>query len=144
VAARSTRPGIPEVGTVDDDGPERTPRPARRSHKLAAVLTALTVLVMGFVLVGFYPARTWLRLDRDVRESERDLGVLQRENARLEAELQRLQDPAEIERLARAEYSLVQPGEEAYAILPGATTTTGPGVVTVVNPDGSVHQEPAG
>jgi cell division protein FtsB len=132
------------VGTVEDDGPDREPRPpARRWHKLAAVLTALTVLVVGFVLVGFYPTRTWLRLDREVRESERDLSVLRRENARLEAELQRLQDPAEIERLARAEYSLVQPGEEAYAILPGGTTTTGPGVITVVDPDGSVHQEPA-
>jgi cell division protein FtsB len=138
---RSARARAPAPSPPETDGDTRSP--ARRSHKFAAVLTALAVLVVGFVLVGLYPTRTWLRQERAVRGSQRDLSVLQQENQRLQGEIQRLQDPAEIERLARAEYNLVLPGEEAYAIIPGGTSTTTPALVTVIDPDGRVHQEPA-
>jgi cell division protein FtsB len=39
-------------------------------------------------------------------------------NAELLVSIERLQTDAEIERIARSKYSLVYPGEEAYAILP--------------------------
>jgi hypothetical protein len=38
----------------------------------------------------------------------------------LDARAAELQEDAEIERLAREQYNLVMPGEEAYAMLPAA------------------------
>jgi hypothetical protein len=43
---------------------------------------------------------------------------LSAENAKLDQRRQQLQTDAEIERLAREQYGLVKPGEEAFAILP--------------------------
>jgi hypothetical protein len=57
------------------------------------------------------------------------LRVLSAENAKLDQRRQQLQTDAEIERLAREQYGLVKPGEEAYAILPpkpGPAATTAP------------------
>ncbi len=133
-----------DFGAVDPAGDARPARPVRRSTRFAAVLTALAVLVVGVVLVGFYPTRTWLRQERAVHASERDLAVLREQNQALQDEATRLQDPAEIERLARAEYNLVRPGEEAYAIIPGGTSSTVPlPMVTVIEPDGRVHEVPS-
>jgi cell division protein FtsB len=132
-----------DFGAVDPADDARPSRPARRSTRFAAVLTALAVLVVGTVLVGVYPTRTWLRQQRAVHASERDLAVLREQNQALQDEATRLQDPAEIERLARAEYNLVRPGEEAYAIIPGGpSSTVPPPMMTVIEPDGRVHQVP--
>jgi len=133
-----------DFGAVDPAGDGRPTRPARRSARFAAVLTALAVLIVGGVLVGVYPTRTWLRQQRAVSASEHDLAVLREQNQQLQDEATRLQDPAEIERLARAEYNLVLPGEEAYAIIPGAPTSTVPvPMITVIEPDGRVHEVPS-
>ena len=130
-----------DFGAVEPGGDAR---PVRRSARFAAVLTALAVLVVGGVLVGVYPIRTWLHQQRSVHASEHDLAVLRQQNQALQDEATRLQDPAEIERLARAEYNLVRPGEDAYAIIPGGTSTTEPlPMVTVIEPDGRVHQVPS-
>jgi cell division protein FtsB len=133
-----------DFGAVDPAGDGRPTRPARRSARFAAVLTALAVLIVGGVLVGVYPTRTWLRQQRAVSASEHDLAALREQNQQLQDEATRLQDPAEIERLARAEYNLVLPGEEAYAIIPGAPTSTVPvPMITVIEPDGRVHEVPS-
>ncbi len=79
-------------------------------------------LVVSVVLVGIlflvFPTRTYLAQRRDLAATERRLAVLSGENDELAARVQRLNTDAEIERLAREQYDLVRPGEEAYAILP--------------------------
>ena len=47
-----------------------------------------------------------------------NLTVLNSESERLEERIALLGTDAEIERLARENYNLVRPGEEAYAVLP--------------------------
>jgi type II secretory pathway pseudopilin PulG len=42
--------------------------------------------------------------------------ALATENARLEAERKRLQDPAYVQQLAKGNYHLVAPGEEAWVV----------------------------
>ena len=54
----------------------------------------------------------------DTAEAEERLDVLRDQNAAYEARIERLQTVEEIERLAREQYNLVFPGEEAYAVLP--------------------------
>jgi cell division protein FtsB len=89
-----------------------------------------SVLLIGFFLVGILPTRTFLAQRASISHAEKQLEVLGQQNDELEARAKTLQSDAEIERLAREQYNLVKPGEEAYAVLPppssGATTTTAP------------------
>ena len=95
----------------------RLPRP----RLPRAVWMVLGSTVLGAVLLlGVFPTRSYLA-QRDAIEREKTrVAVLDQENQRLAARVTELQTDAEIERLAREQYNLVKPGEEAYAILPGA------------------------
>ena len=81
---------------------------------------AVVVLVMavGVLFVAVFPTRTWLAQRQDLTATARRVAVLHDQNERLQARVQRLNTDAEIERLAREQYNLVRPGEEAFAILP--------------------------
>ena len=65
-----------------------------------------------------FPTSTFLDQRADTTEAEERLDVLRTQNEAYEARLERLRTDEEIERLAREQYSLVYPGEEAYAVLP--------------------------
>ncbi len=85
-----------------------------------ALWPLIATIALAIVLaVGVFPTRTWLE-QREAIQTERErIAVLDRENTRLAARVAELQTDGEIERLAREQYNLVKPGEEAYAILPG-------------------------
>ncbi|MEE9416057.1 MAG: septum formation initiator family protein [Acidimicrobiales bacterium] len=86
----------------------------RRLAWTALVLTTAVVAVM-FILI---PATSWLELRSDVDSRQTEFDRLEVETARLEQRVVDLQTDREIERLARSEYNLVYPNEEAYAVLP--------------------------
>ncbi len=86
----------------------------RRLAWTALVLITLVVAVM-FVIV---PARSWLELRSEVQSRRVEIETLEADTARLEKRILDLQTDAEIERIARSEYNLVYPNEEAYAVLP--------------------------
>jgi hypothetical protein len=65
-----------------------------------------------------FPTSTFLDQRAHTSEAEQRLEVLRQQNDAYEARIERLQTVDEIERLAREQYSLVFPGEEAYAVLP--------------------------
>ena len=77
-----------------------------------------SVVAVGILFVAVFPTRTWLGQRRDLAATERRVAVLSAENEELAARVRGLNTDAEIERLAREQYNLVRPGEEAYAILP--------------------------
>jgi cell division protein FtsB len=68
--------------------------------------------------VGVLPTRSFLAQRNDLSETQHRLAVLREQNEQLEDQLQRLSTPEEVERIAREEYNLVRPGEEAYSVLP--------------------------
>jgi cell division protein FtsB len=72
----------------------------------------------ALLAVGVFPTRTWLDQRAATSEAESRLEILREQNASLEERIWRLEDDAEIERLAREQYNLVMPGEEAYIVLP--------------------------
>jgi hypothetical protein len=72
----------------------------------------------GLLAFAVFPTSTFLDQRADTTEAEERLEVLREQNAAYEARIERLQTVEEIERLAREQYSLVFPGEEAYAVLP--------------------------
>ena len=78
----------------------------------------VAVIAVGVLFVAVFPTRTWLAQRSDLEATQRRVTVLTARNAEMAARVQRLNTDAEIERLARQDYDLVRPGEEAYAILP--------------------------
>jgi cell division protein FtsB len=88
-----------------------------------------SVVLVTFLLVGVMPTRTYLQQRGQLAAAEERVDVLSEQNEVLEERIDQLLTDEEIERLAREQYNLVKPGEEAYAILPPADavpTTTVP------------------
>jgi cell division protein FtsB len=83
-----------------------------------AWILVVSVAVVGLLFLAVFPTRTYLAQRRDLSATERRLAVLSKQNKELSQRVDRLNSDAEIERLAREQYHLVRPGEEAYAILP--------------------------
>jgi cell division protein FtsB len=111
VAASPPRPGLP-------------PRVRRLLWTAVVVVTALAVLV-----IGVFPTQQYLAQRRTTAQRSAQLAHIQADNAKLQAQIDALGTDAEIERIARSEYSLVYPGEETYAVLP--PPDTGPRLPTV-------------
>jgi cell division protein FtsB len=99
----------------------------RRAVRVLLVAVALGTIVFLFVL----PGRTWLAQGRANAVAQRQDAALTKENAALTKRIAQLQSSAYIEQLAREQFGLVMPGEQAYGILlPAATTTTAPSTTT--------------
>jgi cell division protein FtsB len=87
----------------------------RRSSWL---LLASAVALAGVLFLFVFPTSSWLAQRRDRHQVEAELHRLTARNQSLQRRVKQLRTPAEIERIARAKYNLVRPGEEAFAILP--------------------------
>lgn len=97
-------------------------------RKAAWPLIASVVLV-GLLFLFVFPTRTYLAQRRGMDAAHQRVKVLSQQNRELAAQVKRLNTDSEIERIAREQYNLVRPGEEAYAILPApqpVTPTTAP------------------
>ncbi len=105
-------------------GADKSVPPRRPRARLVAALVA-SVLCVGVLFVVVFPTRSYLAQRAAIRKAQSRLAVLDRRNRRLSAESRRLTTPTEIERLARAQYGLVRPGEQAYAILPAPKASLG-------------------
>jgi hypothetical protein len=92
----------------------------RRTVRLLLAAVAAGGIVFLFVL----PGREWLGQDRGISRAEHRLSVLSQENAALSKRARQLESNPYIEQIARQEYGLVMPGEQAYGVLPPAPTTT--------------------
>jgi len=83
-----------------------------------ARIVVASVIFIGILFGAVYPTRTYLAQQRDLKAAHHKLELFRQQNGRLEAEAKRLESDEEIERIARARFNLVKPGEEAYAIVP--------------------------
>jgi cell division protein FtsB len=90
---------------------------ARRAGRLIGALAG-TLVVVALLLFGVFPTRTYLGQRAATQRASQRLEALTKQNDALKARMERLDTDAEIERLAREQYNLVKPGEEAYAVLP--------------------------
>jgi cell division protein FtsB len=89
-----------------------------------------SVVFVGVLFAGVFPTRTYLAQRASISHAEKQLSVLGQQNGELRQRAKELQTDAEIERLAREQYNLVKPGEDAYAILPPPVTEGQPGPAT--------------
>ena len=88
----------------------------RRS--VVPLVIVLVILIALFYAV--FPTRTFMDQSAALSEVQAELDALYEENDALRTRMKDLTQPEVIERLARSEYNLVYPGEEAYAMLPPA------------------------
>ena len=93
-------------------------RPNRVGRRI--VLGVVSTLVFLGLMVGVVPVRQYLEQQRRLDAARQRIELLDEENQRLAARAEELRTDEEIERLAREQYSLVRPGEEAFALLPGS------------------------
>jgi cell division protein FtsB len=97
---------------------------------MALLAFAALAVVALFVL----PARTLVDQKHSLDVTQRRISTLSSENAKLKGEASQLQSNGTIEQIARSDYGLVMPGQQAYAVIPGtpsgadsSTATTVPG-----------------
>jgi cell division protein FtsB len=88
------------------------------SLRLRLVGGAVFVALLAFFFA--YPTRSLWDQERELSRTRAELTALRAKNEQLVAERQRLQRPAEIERVARHRYNMVRPGERAYSVVPPA------------------------
>jgi cell division protein FtsB len=81
-------------------------------------LVVAGVALVGALFIAVFPARTYLDQHHQRQQVLAQLKATDAKNKALEQRIHTLNTDAEVERLAREQYNLVRPGEEAYAILP--------------------------
>lgn len=85
-------------------------------NRLQTLVPVLLLVMVAVLVTNVFPFRQILASDRSIDLANQQLATLQAENARLEGEIAALSTDSELERLARAEFGYVTPGEVAYVI----------------------------
>jgi cell division protein FtsB len=116
-----------QVRSVATGGSGRL-RPAEEQPRPPLGLTprgAVLLLVMfALAATAVYPLRQYVSQQHRIERLVAKQQALAAENARLEVERKRLQDPAYVQQLAKGNYHLVAPGEEAWVVTGTPPTTT--------------------
>ena len=100
-----------------EEAAQERPSRVRRIGRVLGLVGGGAALC-ALLAVTVFPTSTFLEQRSDTTEAEQRLAVLRAQNEAYEDRIERLETPEEIERLAREQYNLVFPGEEAYAVLP--------------------------
>lgn len=82
------------------------------------LLATAAVATIAALAVYVFPTRTWLDQRTALAETSVELRELEAERSALEQRVVELDSDDQIEEIARSQYGLVLPGEEAYAVLP--------------------------
>ena len=90
------------------------PHVDQRRTLIGCVLVLLTVIAIMFIYV--YPIRAYYAEKNEQRIEQHKLDILKEANARMRQERANLSKDSEIEKIAREEYHLVKPGEDAYLV----------------------------
>jgi cell division protein FtsB len=76
--------------------------------------------VVALLIAAVSPARQLLKQNERISTEREKLAALQSENQRLEKRLERLNNSDYLEKVAREELGMVQPGEISYVVVPPA------------------------
>jgi len=109
------------------------------------------VALSAVVLFAWFPAGSLLSQRSNLAGTQAQLAALQKQDAALAQEKKNLSDAGEIGRIARAQYQLVSPGQQAYEVLPpsgaaapGTPYAGDPGSHGPVAPSASPELPPGG
>ena len=97
---------------------------------------AVLLLVMfALAATAVYPLRQYVSQQGRIERLQAKQQALAAENARLEAEHKRLQDPAYVQQLAKRDYHVVAPGEEAWVVTGAPPAGAGAMAAAAADPD---------
>ena len=82
----------------------------------AAWLLLVAVTAAGVLLLFVFPGRTLLDQSREISVAEQHIHALDSENAVLRQRQAALQDPVQIEQIARERFGMVPLGQQGFAI----------------------------
>ena len=109
------------------------------------------VVVSAVVLFAWFPAGSLLNQRSSLAATEAQLATLHKQDAALAQEKKNLSDAGEIGRIAREQYQLVSPGQQAYEVLPPSGATSAgtpyagdPGSAGPVTPSATPELPPGG
>ena len=134
----------------------KAPRRARAMKAAGSVGRARlaflgAIVVSAVVLFAWFPAGSLLSQRSNLASTEAQLGALHTQDAALAQEKKNLSDAGEIGRIAREQYQLVSPGQQAYEVLPPSGATAGgtpyagdPGSDGPVTPSATPELPPGG
>jgi cell division protein FtsB len=116
-----------QAGEPDAGSRAQAARRIAWAPRTRVAVASLALVAMMFLFV--FPTRSYLAQKRQVGRAAHAVEVLQAQNAVLERQAKRLTTRSEIERLAREQFNMVLPGEQAYNVVvtpssSGDTTTT--------------------
>ncbi len=138
------------AGTSRRGRARRSPRPAGSAGRPRLMLLG-AVVVSAVVLFAWFPAGSLLNQRSNLASTEAQLAALKKQDAALAQEKKNLSDASEIGRIARAQYQLVTPGQQAYQVLPpsgaaaaGTPYAGDPGSAGPVAPSATSELPPGG
>jgi cell division protein FtsB len=97
----------------------RHSREARRSRFVLVGGAVLSIVILG----AWFPASALYHQHAALASTGAQLDQLHQQDAALAQESKNLSDSAEISRIAREQYQLVSPGQQAYEVLPPTGTS---------------------
>jgi hypothetical protein len=109
------------------------------------------VVLAAVIMFAWFPVGSLLSQRSSLTGTESELSSLHKQDAALAQEKKSLSDAGEIGRIAREQYQLVSPGQQAYEVLPpsgiassGTPYTGDPGSRGPVAPTASAELPPGG
>jgi cell division protein FtsB len=110
---------------VESSEAESSENLARRTGRVRRTVwpVLVTGLLVAALFVFVFPTRTYLAQREETQRTQAQLDILDAQNDALSARITALQTDEEIERLAREQFDLVRPGEQAFAVLPAPAIT---------------------
>ena len=90
--------------------------PTAKSKRPGAFVVVLLLVGLAIVLAGVFPFRQLIAQERLVENTAAKLDALVAENEALQAEIDAVATPTELERIAREQYGMVRPGETSYVV----------------------------
>jgi cell division protein FtsB len=101
-------------------------RTLRRKMRFTPRAMILAAVMFGLLLYTFVPLRSYMGQNGRLVRLEQQAQVLERENAKLQAQIRQLEDPVYIERIARECLGMIRPGEVAFVVVPKQGRLTPP------------------
>lgn len=127
-----TRKETPSVRSTGATAADRAAVETRRNR----IPVALGAAAAAVILVTSFPVSVLLGQHRQLSAEAAQLSSVKRQNSRLAEQRLQLNSNAEVKRLARQNYQLVEPGKALYLILPpaGNSTPSTPGASAAGDP----------
>ncbi|QXC61018.1 septum formation initiator family protein [Aquihabitans sp. G128] len=111
-------------GQREGDRRRRNQARAQRRRRVVGALVA-TVMAVGVMYVALFPGQTLLAQRASTSKAESELREVQAQRKVVEDQARRLETDKEIEKQAREDFNMKQPGEEIVNVLPTQTDPIG-------------------